>query len=161
EHHGDELQKGSLGVLGKAATLGDDVSAVLVGGEIRALANEAGKYGASTVYMLEDDSLEPPTPQPRVDAVAKLVQEKGFDTVLFPTAVLPAAAAAGLSARLDAGPNWDLVALTSDNVGKRPALQDSGLVDVGWRSTPRLALFRAGSFDAAEPAGGEPAIEDV
>jgi electron transfer flavoprotein alpha subunit len=161
EHHGGELQKGSLGVLGKAATLGDDVSAVLVGGGVRSLAADAGTYGASTVYVLEDDSLEPPTPQPRVDVLAKLVQENGFDTVLFANSVLAADVAAGLAARLDAGLNWDLVDLTSDFVGKRPALQDSVLVDVGWRSTPRLALFRAGSFDAAESGGGAPAIEDV
>jgi electron transfer flavoprotein alpha subunit len=36
EHHGSELQKGSLGVLAKAATLGD-VSAVLIGGGVKAL----------------------------------------------------------------------------------------------------------------------------
>jgi electron transfer flavoprotein alpha subunit len=75
--------------------------------------------------------------------------------------VLAADVAAGLAARLDAGLNWDLVDLTSDFVGKRPALQDSVLVDVGWRSTPRLALFRAGSFDVGETGGGEPAVEDV
>jgi len=162
EHHGGELQRGSLGVLGKAATLGGDVSALLVGGGVRSLAAEAGKYGAKTVYVLEDDSLEPPTPQPRVDVLAKLVQEKGFETVLFANSVLAADVAAGLAARLDAGLNWDLVDLTRDFVGKRPALQDSVLVDVGWRSTPRLALFRAGSFDAGESdGGGTPAIEDV
>jgi electron transfer flavoprotein alpha subunit len=161
EHHGDEVQKGSLGVLGKAATLGDEVSAVLVGGGARSLAAEAGKYGAQTVYVLEDASLEPPTPQPRVDVLAKLVQDKGFDTVLFANSVLAADVAAGLAARLDAGLNWDLVDLTNDFVGKRPALQDSVLVDVGWRSTPRLALFRAGSFDAGEAGGSEPAVEDV
>ena len=44
EHHGSELQKGSLGVLAKAATLGD-VSAVLIGGGVKALAPEA-RYGA-------------------------------------------------------------------------------------------------------------------
>src|SRR4051812_38844416 len=135
EHHGSELQKGSLGVLGKAATLGDDVAAVLVGGGVKALAAEAGTYGAKTVYVLEDDSLEPPTPQPRVDVLAKLVQEKGIDTVLFANSVLAADVAAGLAARLDAGLNWDLVDLTSDYVGKRPALQDSVVVDVGWKST--------------------------
>jgi electron transfer flavoprotein alpha subunit len=69
--------------------------------------------------------------------------------------------AAGLSARLDAGLNWDLVDLTSDFTGKRPALQDSVYVDVGWTSTPRLALFRAGSFDATESGGGEPEVVDV
>jgi electron transfer flavoprotein alpha subunit len=50
EHHGSELQKGALGVLGKAATLGDgEVAAVLVGGGVKALATEAGAYGATTV----------------------------------------------------------------------------------------------------------------
>ena len=72
EHHGSELQKGSLGVLAKAATLGD-VSAVLVGGGVKALASEAAKYGATKVHVAEDDSLEPPLPQPRVDVLAKVV----------------------------------------------------------------------------------------
>ena len=162
EHHGNELQKGSLGVLTKAAQLGDgDVAAVLVGGGVKALASEAGKFGAGKVYVAEDDSLEPPLPQARVDVIAKIVQDNGYESVLFANSVLAADFAAGLAARLDAGLNWDLVDISSDFVGKRPALQDSVLVDVGWRSTPRLALFRAGSFDAAAGSGGEPQIEDV
>jgi electron transfer flavoprotein alpha subunit len=160
EHHGAELQKGSLGVLAKAATLGD-VSAVLIGGGVRALAPEAAKYGATKVHVAEDDSLEPPLPQPRVDVLAKVVEDGGYDTVLFANSVLAADIAAGLAARLDAGLNWDLVDLTSDFVGKRPALQDSVLVDVGWKTTPRLALFRAGSFDAAPQETGEAEIVDV
>src|SRR5690349_18734859 len=103
EHHGSELQKGSLGVLTKAASLGDpDVAAVLA-----------------------------------------------------------ADVAAGLAARLDAGLNWDLVDITNDRVGKRPALQDSVLVDVGWKSTPRIALFRAGSFDASTRDTEQAQIVDV
>jgi electron transfer flavoprotein alpha subunit len=164
EHHGNELQKGALGVLGKAASLGDDVAAVVVGGGVRALASEAGKFGAGTVYVVESDELEPPTPQPRVDVLAKLVQERGFDNVLFANSVLAADIAAALAARLEAGLNWDLTDVESRDgtlVGKRPALQDSILVDVGWKSTPRIALFRAGSFDAAAGSGGEPQLEDV
>jgi electron transfer flavoprotein alpha subunit len=163
EHHGNELQKGSLGVLSKAATLGD-ADAVLVGGGVKALASEAGKFGAAKVYVAEDDSLEPPLPQARVDVLAKVVQDGGYDTVLFANSVLAADVAAGLSARLDAGLNWDLTDVESRDgtlIGKRPALQDSVVVDVGWRSTPRLALFRAGSFDAAATYGGEPEVEEV
>jgi electron transfer flavoprotein alpha subunit len=160
EHHGTELQKGSLGVLGKAASLGE-VSAVLIGGGVKALAPEAAKYGAAKVYVAEDDSLEPPLPQPRVDVLAKVVLDGGYDTVLFANSVLAADIAAGLAARLDAGLNWDLVDLTSDFVGKRPALQDSVLVDVGWKTTPRLGLFRAGSFDAAQKETGQAQILDV
>jgi electron transfer flavoprotein alpha subunit len=165
EHHGDELQKGSLGVLGKAAGLGDgDVTAVLVGGGVKALAAQAGKYGAAKVIVAEDPSLEPPLPQARVDVLAKVVQDGGYDTVLFANSVLAADIASGLAARLDAGLNWDLADVSLDGgtlVGKRPALQDSVLVDVGWKSQPRLALFRSGSFDAVETGGGEPQVEDV
>jgi electron transfer flavoprotein alpha subunit len=165
EHHGDELQKGSLGVLGKAAGLGDgDVTAVLVGGGVKALAAQAGKYGAAKVIVAEDASLEPPLPQARVDVLAKVVQDGGYDTVLFANSVLAADIASGLAARLDAGLNWDLADVSLDGgtlVGKRPALQDTVLVDVGWKSTPRLALFRSGSFDVAETGGGEPQVEDV
>jgi electron transfer flavoprotein alpha subunit len=162
EHHGDELQKGSLGVLAKAASLGDaDVAAVLVGGGVRALASEAGTFGAGKVFVVEDDSLEPPLPQPRVDALATVVQEHGYETVLIANSVLAADVAAGLAARLDAGLNWDLVDIMNDLVGKRPALQDAVYVDVGWKSTPRIALFRAGSFDATATAGGEPEVVEV
>jgi electron transfer flavoprotein alpha subunit len=162
EQHGDELQKGALGVLTKAASLGDpDVAAVIVGENAKALASEAGKFGAAKVFVAEDDALQQALPQPRVDVLAKLVTDNGYETVMLANSVLAADVAAGLAARLDAGLNWDLVDLTSDLVGKRPALQDSVLVDVGWKSTPRVALFRAGSFDATATAGGEPEIVHV
>ena len=164
EHHGDELSKASLAVLSKAASLGDaDVAAVVIGAEVRSLAEEAGKFGATKVYVAEDESLAAPLPQPRVDVLAKLARDKEVDTVLFANSVLAADVAAGLAARLDAGLNWDLTDLVHSDgklVGKRPALQDSVYVDVGWKSEPRLALFRAGSFDPVE-TGGPAEVEEV
>jgi electron transfer flavoprotein alpha subunit len=164
EHHGDELSKASLGVLSKAASLGDsDVAGVITGANVRALADEAGKFGAAKVYLADDPQLQAPLPQPRVDVLARLVRDQGFDTVLFANSVLAADVAAGLAARLDAGLNWDLTDLVNEDgqlVGKRPALQDSVYVDVGWTSEPRLALFRSGSFDP-NATGGSAEIEDL
>ena len=163
EHHGNELLKSSLAVLSKAASLGDDVAGMIAGAGVRSLADEAGKFGASRVYVADDPQLEAPLPQPRVDVVARLVREKGFENVLFANSVLAADVAAGLAARLDAGLNWDLVDLIGEDgrlVGKRPALQDSVYVDVGWKATPRLALFRPGSFDPV-PSGGDADVEEV
>jgi electron transfer flavoprotein alpha subunit len=164
EHHGDELSKASLGVLSKAASLGDtDVAGVIAGANVRALADEAGKFGAAKVYVADDPRLQAPLPQPRVDVLARLVRDQGFDTVLFANSVLAADVAAGLAARLDAGLNWDLIDLVNEDgrlVGKRPALQDSVYVDVGWTSEPRLALFRSGSFDP-NATGGSAEIEDL
>ena len=163
EHHGDEVQKGSLGVLARAAQLGG-ADALLAGDGAKALAGTAGRFGAGKVWACEDEQVSRPLPQPRVDVLAHVVEQGGYDTVLFANSVLAADVAAGLAARLDAGLNWDLVDVElrdGELVGKRPALQDAVLADVGWTGTPRLALFRAGSFDATESGGGEPEVTGV
>jgi electron transfer flavoprotein alpha subunit len=163
EHHEGELQKGALGVLTKAASLGDDVAGVLVGSNVRGLAEQGGKFGATKVYVADDASLDAPLPQPRVDVLASIVRENAIGTVLFAASVLAADVAAGLAARLDAGLNWDLVDLEQRDgalIGKRPALGDSVYVDVGWTGEPRLALFRSGTFDPSE-TGGTAQVEDV
>ena len=163
EHHEGELQKDSLGVLGKAAQLGGDVSALIAGSGVGDLAAQAGRFGATKVYVADDPALEAPLPQPRVDVLGELVQKEGFGTVLFAATVLTADVAAALSARLDAGLNWDLVDLAQEDgklVGKRPALDDTVYVDVGWKSEPRLALIRTGTFEPVE-TGGEADVEKV
>ncbi len=162
EHHEGELLKPALGVLSKAAELGGDVAGVVLGSGVRDVAATAGVYGASKVFVADRPELEKPLPQPRVDALAGLVRDQGFDTVLFAASVLSADVAAGLSARLGAGLNWDLTDLVQQDgtlIGKRPALGDTVYVDVGWNGEPRLALIRAGTFDPKE-SGGEAEVED-
>jgi electron transfer flavoprotein alpha subunit len=162
EHHEGELLKPSLGVLSKATELGGDVAGVVLGSGVRDLAAGAGAYGAAKVYVADAPELEKPLPQPRVDALAALIGQQGFENVLFAATVLSADVAAALSARLGAGLNWDLTDLVQENgslIGKRPALGDSVYVDVGWTSEPRLALIRAGTFDPKE-TGGEAQVED-
>jgi len=166
EHEGNELSRGSLGVLAKAVALDNaPVGAALVGdGSVRALASQAGKFGAARVYVAQDDAFDPPLPQPRVDVLEHIVHVGGHDTVLFANSVLAADVAAGLAARLGAGLNWDLVDVIERDgalIGKRLVFGDSVLVDVGWRSEVRIALFRAGSFEPADAGAGEPAIHDV
>jgi electron transfer flavoprotein alpha subunit len=155
EHHGGALEKGALGVLSKAASLGDAYGVVLGEGAV-GLAAGAGPYGASKSFASEAPELASPLPQPRVDALAALVEQTGTDAVLFGASVLASDVAAGLASRLDAGLNWDLTDLSVDGedlVGKRPALGDTVVLDVGWRGGPSLALLRAGSFDPVESGG--------
>jgi electron transfer flavoprotein alpha subunit len=161
EHHDGGLTKDSLGVLAKALQLGGEIAGVAAGAGVEAAASQAA--GAATVFVADDAALEAPLPQPRVDVLGQLVREQGFDTVLFAASVLAADVAAGLAARLDAGLNWDLVDLEERDgqlVGKRPALGDSVVVDVGWASEPRLALFRSGVFEPAA-GGAAPSTEKV
>ena len=161
EHHAGELQKGALGVLGRAASLGDgEVAGAIVGAGAAGLAADAGRHGAGKVWVAEGAELEAPLPQPRVDVLAKIVETGGYDTVLFGASVLTSDVAAGLAARLDAGLNWDLVDVVREDgrlVGKRPALDDSVVVDVGWKGTPAIGVVRAGTFEPAA-TGREPDV---
>src|SRR4029079_14637512 len=164
ENHDGEPTKGGLGLLSKAGALGaGDVSAVVLGTGVRDAAAQAGAHGASRVYAVEDEALAAPLAQPRVDALEAVVAASGAENVLFAASVLSADVAAGLSARLDAGLNWDLTDVRIDGgslVGHRPALGNTVLVDVGWSSTPRIGLVRSGAFEPAE-TGGTATVETV
>ncbi|HUK44999.1 MAG TPA: electron transfer flavoprotein subunit alpha/FixB family protein [Gaiellaceae bacterium] len=156
EHHGDGITKPALGVLSRAAALGGETCGVVCGSGVESFAESAGPFGAGAVFVADDERLAAPLPQPRVDVLAALIREEGFDIVLFAQSVLAADVAAGLAARLGAGLNWDLVDVAETDevlVGKRPALADSVWVDVGWTSSPRLALFRTGAFEPVERGG--------
>jgi electron transfer flavoprotein alpha subunit len=88
-----------------------------------------------------------------VDALASLVRQRGFTTVLFENSVVAADVAAGLAARIDSGVNWDLQDLQDRGgalVGVRHALNDTVTVDVGWVGNVRLAVFRIGLFEPVE-----------
>ena len=88
EHYHGELEKGGLGVLSKAASLGEATGVVLGPGAAE-VAPRAGAFGASKVYVSEDAALESPLPQPRVDAFAALIEQSGADTVLFAASAAP------------------------------------------------------------------------
>jgi len=156
EHHDGAIQKGSLGVLARALAVGGDVAGVVVGSGVADVAASAGAFGVGNVYVVDDPALEAPLPQPRVDALEAVVAASGAENVLFAASVLSADVAAGLSARLDAGLNWDVTDFSVENGelrGKRPALGDTVVVDVAWTSTPRIALVRSGAFDPVETGG--------
>ncbi|HEY2326032.1 MAG TPA: electron transfer flavoprotein subunit alpha/FixB family protein [Gaiellaceae bacterium] len=147
EHHEGAVQKGALGVLAKAASVGD-AHGVVIGSDVRGVVESAG----TTVWVADDARLAVPLPQPRVDVIAKLVRDEGFDTVLFAQSVLSADIAAALAARLGAGINWGLVDFDGTK-GSAPQLQDTVVVDVGWTSPVRIGVFRAGSLDATTLSG--------
>jgi electron transfer flavoprotein alpha subunit len=154
EHHDGQVQKGALGVLSKAASVGD-AHGVVIGSGVREVAAGVG----TTVWVADDERLAAPLPQPRVDVIAKLVRDEGYDTVLFAQSVLAADVSAGLAARLDAGLNWGLVDFDGEK-GTAPQLQDTVVVEVGWSSPVRLGIFRAGALDASD-LGGTNEVKDA
>ncbi len=165
EPRGSGIDAGGLGLLAKAAALGDpDVTALLVGGDAASLAPLAARFGAGTVLVATGEGLTGALPQACVDALAQAIRERGYETILLANSVLAADVAAGLAARLDAGLNWDLVDVRRDGsrlVGTRPALEDSVYAEVAWLGTPQIALFRAGAFEPVELGARDLRVEPL
>ncbi len=163
ETYEGEPQRNALGVLARVAELGEPATALVCGSGLPDSATALGRFGAGHVLVADDPALADPLPQPRVDVIESLVRDRGFDTVLFGGSVLAADIAAGLAARLDAGLNWDLVDFELSDaklLGKRPALGDSVIVDVGWKGEPRIGLVRSGALEVKEP-GADAEVETV
>jgi electron transfer flavoprotein alpha subunit len=163
EHHEGEIQKGSLGLLARALALGEDVAGVVIGAGVADIAAAAGTFGAPKVYVVDDPALAAPLPQPRVDALEAVVAAAGAENIFFAASVLSADIAAGLSARLEAGLNWDVTDFAwreGELLATRPALGDTVLAEVGWTRTPRIALVRSGAFEPVE-TGGSAAVHEV
>ena len=76
EHHDGELQKGSLCVLAKAASLGGDVAGVVLGA---GAAEAAAQAGAGKVYACDDPALAPPLPS--VVAVSDAINEPRYPSL--------------------------------------------------------------------------------
>jgi electron transfer flavoprotein alpha subunit len=165
EQRDGDLDRSSLGVLSKAATLGAGaVEAVICGERNDEMVAQAGKFGADKVYLAPFPELSSSLPQPCLDVVASVAALHAPRAVLFSTSVLASDVAAGLSARLGAGLNWDLTDIVMKDgqlLGYRPALQDTVLVEVGWRSPISIGVFRPGSFDAIAIGPGDPSVEEV
>ena len=129
--------------------------AQIVGSSVRALAD-----GCGGVVVADDPRLAAPLPQPRVDVLTRGSSVTGFDAMLFAwkegnsRAMQPRRR---LAARLDAeAPQLgELVCdLDSTLVGKRPALADSIVADVGLEaSSPAMPWHRSGAFDEVASGG--------
>jgi electron transfer flavoprotein alpha subunit len=146
----------SLGLLGLARELGDQVRAVCFGPGSRAQAGELGRHGATRVVALAHPALEDALPQPVAAALAAHLAEQPCETVLFASSVLSLDVAADLAVRTGGGLNWDLVGLERQGdrvLGTRLMANDTLGVTVGWRTLPRLALVRPGSCEPRELEG--------
>jgi electron transfer flavoprotein alpha subunit len=164
EERDGALVPGSLGLLSKARELGLEPVALLCGHGVGDLAEALSRHGAARVLVADDPVLAGPLAQPRVDVVASLVQERGFETLLFENSSLTADLAAALAARLGAGVNWDLTDLRLQDgelVGQRMALSDTVLVEVGWTAPPRIAVMRGGVLEPAQADDAHAPVEPV
>ena len=160
EHHGGELEKGGLGVLAKAATLGEAAGSSSGEGAPE-LAARAGSFGASSAYAWRTPELAAPLPQPRVDALESLVEATGADTVLF--AAPSSRPTSPPASQLASTPGSTGTSSTSSS-RRRARRQAAGARRHGARGgrldgRAALALVRSGALEPVE-CGGPAEVEE-
>ena len=166
-HYEGEFNKNSLGAVSEAAKLageiGAEAHAVVVGeGVSDDLAKSLGKYGASKVYVANaPEGLA----QPVVDVMAKLTQDNGYDYLLFGGGLLGFEIGAGVAARLGGGVTMEVTEVHAKDgklVAQRPILQDSAIVEVGYKEGgPAVIIGRLNAFEATESGSGDAEVETL
>ncbi len=164
EHYRDEPAKVSLGLLGKAHELcqqlgGGEVSSVLVGADSEQLVDELINYGADKVYLVNDSPLSPFETELCASLMVELVQSHQPDVVLWGATNLGRETASRVAAKLGTGLTAHCIDLYIEEIGGKRQLV---AVVVGWGGNltlkimcperrPQMATVKPGIFPPLEP----------
>ena len=118
DHDRGDLKKVSLQMMTAArklaGELGHEMAAVFLGSGYDAAKDKLGRYGAGTVYVAESEDIDGYLVQPAVEALARMVEEKSPDVLLFASVPMGKDLASALGARLGAGVLADVVDISAD-----------------------------------------------
>jgi electron transfer flavoprotein alpha subunit/NAD-dependent dihydropyrimidine dehydrogenase PreA subunit len=150
----------SLELLGKAqdlaAQLDEEVSAVIVGDGVTALAEPLFRFGAQTVYVADHPSLAHYRSIPYTDVIEELVKSYRPSVLLMGATHLGRDLAPRVSRRIGVGLTADCTELTIDSQEKfllqtRPAFGGNVMATIANRySRPQMATVRPGVMEPRE-----------
>lgn len=165
------LSETSLELLNAAQMLakrrgGAELSAVLLGNEVRNLASSLFAHGADRVYLAENPLLERYRSLPYTRVVADLVNQKRPEIFLFPSTSLGSDLAARLAIRNHTGLSAHCVRLDINDRGELiqvvPAFGGKVMATVHCpHHRPQMATVRPGVFQKGEARDKEGILEKV
>ncbi len=159
EQREGELRKISFELTSEARRLADQlgqsVTAVLLGSNIKGKAPELGKYGADKVIVADDNRLATYTTDAYVSVIAQLAQSGEPAIILLGASVQGKDLSGRLSARLGVGMVQDCVAFSLENgnlVAKRPIYAGKAYATATFKdSVPQIATARPNVLELNEP----------
>lgn len=144
------LRKASLELIAQAQALGaSDITALLPGKGVAALATQLGQHGATRVLVAESDLLEHYTTEGYTHVVKQAVDSIQPDLVLFCASTNGKDLSPRLAARLDAGLASDVTEIKHNGShfeAVRPIYAGKAMARVSIQSTPALISVRANAM---------------
>ncbi len=137
-----------------AATLGGSVEAALLGSGLGDLASTLAQYGATKVYVADDEGLTTYSSEGYADTLAALVGQIEPSIILLGATAMGRDLGARLAARLGVGLASDCVNLEIADgrlMATRPVFAGKALAKVKLNGDPQMATVRPNVLAAPEP----------
>lgn len=156
EQKDGSIRKVTFEMLSEAKKWGDEVSAIVFGQGVEALAPEFAKYGADKVYVVEGDIFANYNTGAYVAQLFAMINEYKPNAVVFAHTFNGRDFASRLAQKLDAGLATDAIAAeisAGKGVFTRAIYAGKALAKVEVATSPVMATIRAGVMELAESAG--------
>ncbi len=161
EQRGGVLKKVAFEMLGAAselaAALDGTAQAALLGTDLAGLAKTLGEYGATKVYVADDEGLATYSSEGYTDTLADLVGKVEPAVILIGATAMGKDLGPRLAARLGVGLASDCTALEIDGgrlLATRPIFAGKALAKVKLNGDPQIATIRPNVLAAPEPDPG-------
>jgi electron transfer flavoprotein alpha subunit len=138
-----------------ADALGQELTVILLGSNIKGTAAELGQYGADKVLVADDSRLDPYTTDAYVSVISELVKANDPQILILGASVQGKDLAARLAASLDVGMAQDCTAFDIEDgnlVATRPIYAGKAYAKVTFEnSLPQMAAARPKVMSISEP----------
>ena len=163
----NELTPIAFELIGKgkdlAKDLNTDVTAVLIGSDVKSLADELAEYGADKVIVVDDSELKDYRTEPYAHALASVIKEYKPEIMLVGATAIGRDLGPRVSARVKTGLTADCTVLeigefkgvANQLLMTRPAFGGNTIATIACPNTrPQMATVRPGVMQKLEPVKG-------
>lgn len=171
DHFKGEVHASSWEAMGAGQMLAKEMesnlSGVVIGSQVNAIAEMAFQYGAGQVFMADSPVLEDYRSEPYANVLSQLAKEHSPDVILFPTTTRGRELAAICAVDLNTGVLPDVTAMEVENgniLATRPVYAGKVFAKVKCTKSPQILTLRVRSFPKAEAdpsKGGTPTSVEV
>lgn len=170
EQRGGEIRKITYEIVSEgrrlADALGQELTVILLGSDIKGAAAELGQYGADKVLVADDSRLEPYTTDAYVSVISELVKANDPHILILGASTQGKDLAGRLAASLDVGMAQDCTAFAVEDgnlVATRPIYAGKAYAKVTFEnSLPQMAAARPKVMSISEPDSSKSAeVADV
>ena len=160
EHDGHKLKSATLNVVAAALRLGGSVDLLVVGHDVRSVAEAAAAVAGVENVLLADDPLYA---HPLAETVAPLLTglAQNYDAILAAATTFGKNVLPRVAATLDVQQISEITAVVSADTFVRPIYAGNALATVQSKDVRKIITVRATAFEPAVAAGGTAAIMPV